>query len=121
MIPKIFKPEDFQINFSDKLWPSIHESMLLSNKSQSIFEAWIKNNSKVVYGKYDGPDYFVCSTVFDGTLNQDTHQALLINIEPIEQKECEHQSVIRDFGPKEINYKCESCNKYLKPKWEVIE
>jgi hypothetical protein len=54
-----------------------------------------------------------------------THKAILINIQPIEKKECEHGSIMitgwRDLnGGGEARYKCLNCEKVLKPTWEVI-
>jgi hypothetical protein len=55
----------------------------------------------------------------------DTHQALLIGIEPLEKKECEHEAQLvwsvmdRETGFKKVQ--CSKCGKKLKAKWEVAK
>lgn len=58
----------------------------------------------------------------------DTHQALLINIEEIKPKECEHEPMFKCNGIDDHSnafvfgrYECVKCGKKLKAKWEVTE
>jgi hypothetical protein len=100
MIPKIF----------------LTYQRLSSDRAQQIFEDWIRNNSKVVYGLKDTwviewqPDIY------------STHQALLICIEEIEKKECEHRGIHHKTRDASEGYHCILCGKDLKnPNWEAIE
>jgi hypothetical protein len=99
-IPKIFheKIYDVAIAFTPS-W------------AQQIFENWIKNNSKVVYGATKVYE----EIYFSGIKNiLDTHQALLICIEEIEKKECEHKNPGLDMASRSFWY-CKDCGKELKP------
>jgi hypothetical protein len=57
---------------------------------------------------------------FQNNSEPDTHTAILINIQPIEKKECEHGEVNREHG--QIVYRCGFCKERVRPRngWEVI-
>lgn len=89
-------------------------------KAQSIFEAGLKENGKVVYGSYD--DEKVIKVFGEIQTQGDTHTALLICIQEIEKK-CEHKKVkikealiIGEYG-----FECCDCGKKLKANWSVAE
>lgn len=86
----IFKPEDFA-SFTG--YPGLENlSNVISNMAEIIFNEWIRDNGKIVYShvprKFEG---FVETWVGDKAWVYQkivTHQAILVNIEPIEQ--CKH-------------------------------
>lgn len=53
----------------------------------------------------------------------DTHQALLVCIEELPKKECEHEGFVDAKGALHINWPpyCLKCGVKLKAKWEVAE
>jgi hypothetical protein len=122
MVPRIFKPGIFSGLFED-----MGDEIKAQNSAQAVFEDWIKNNSKVIYGT--AKDGIVYKEVyFSGIQNiQDTHKALLLCIEPIEKKECEHKKTVihqdaRPLFENTFHVYCANCEKKLKAKsWEVIE
>jgi len=75
-----FKSEDFNS------W-SKHPQTLTSLANQKL-NKWLEENAIKVTGNLNA---YGIAAVFDTSKNRDhTHQALLINIEPIEKKKCEH-------------------------------
>lgn len=77
-----FKPEDFDSN-----WTQSHKA------AQQIFDTWIKENGKAVYGrlypKNINEEGFDIGSIWNtSALTDTTHKALLINIELIEK--CTH-------------------------------
>lgn len=111
---KFFNAEDFAYSF---------EGRLTSTMARDLANAKLEREGRVVYGgKFclGGEWSFVSHNNVPPKTN--THKALLINIEPIEQ--CKHpaQKVIGMQGPGLIaEFKCE-CGVKVKPKgFEVIE
>lgn len=73
----------------------------------------VLGKAKVVYAHKNNIGNF---GTWSSELQDESHKALLIGVEPIEKKECEHK-------PKHYRFDeaiCE-CGKKLKAKWEVIE
>lgn len=85
----------------------------------------LQREAKVVYG---APFQSYCSTGFHEIKSKhDTHTGLLICVEEIERKPCEH-SVNIDSGGTMLEhekhiFKCNKCHKdiSLKWEWEVVE
>lgn len=121
MIPKIFKFGDF-VSASDQ---STH--ML----AQSIFEEWLKNNSKVVYSfttKYSQD--LQHWSYQDGDMRH-SHQALVVCIEEIAKKCVKHEPAVyitnagtidwNSCEPKDLKspkLKCKICGIRLRPVYE---
>lgn len=124
-IPKIFEPKDCDLTMYP---PAMDIKACWANRAQSIFETWLKENGKVVYGTVIQDRY-----LFHDHKDVDmlTHQALLINIQEIEKKdavECEHIllnfSMISDPKFKKLptpDGRCAICGKKLKATWSVVE
>jgi hypothetical protein len=114
----IFKPLDFNFTFPDS-------RQMAADEANRILTEWIEKNGVRVYGVIDpaeerGKDFIM------GTKNDkhDTHQAILINIEEIEKKPCEHEPTITSYlGTYDtIKPVCLYCGKKLRPtRWEVVE
>lgn len=93
------------------------DSMLGSTESQSIFEEWLKKNGKAVYASLDINGHFWSMTKH----TTDSHQALLVCIEEIEKKPCEHKNWRDQMGRDMRRYSCEDCGAKIRPiKFEVI-
>ena len=92
------------------------EFYLCSDVNKWLDQAYaILDKARVVYGD----DLVGGLGWFEQPGKTDMHKALLINVEPIEEKECRHELAnvvwIND------GFKCRHCGKKLKPTWEVIE
>ena len=113
-IPKIFKPEMF-CGGSNFVYGWAEDS---ANEAQEIFEKYVKEHGTVVCGTDDPRAAW---TQKAGTV--DTHQAVLLFIQPTEK--CEHIAAlekVRD-GPWNIGpFVCVKCGKRLRPvAWEEVE
>lgn len=119
-IPKIFKPEDFddEVEYEDDYW-----GVALFKKAQSIFEAWLKENGKVVYGqRYPGArasSWHDPAEEINGPPS--THHALLINIQEIEKKDHKCQPKYLETNSDYENQMTCACGKKLRVKYEVVE
>lgn len=113
--PQLFKPEDFPLS---ALSPAQGLPGASAKQAQEVFEKWLKENGKVVYGIPESN--FNRWQTF--TSSDDTHTGLLIMVEEIKPKECEHKEIL----PVIINAtgthsKCADCGKNMRIKWEVVE
>ena len=108
----IFKPEDFEPFYMDKKQLSDHASRILTE--------WIEKNGVKVYGV---PYQANCSTGFHEIKSQyDTHQAILIDIQEIEKKPCDHIFNLNygiDLVPQKAE--CKKCGFKLKANWIEVE
>lgn len=86
--------------------------------TQSIFEAWLKEHGKVVYGENSLNEGFVWS---EDTHPLDTHTALLINIQEIEKKKHECQPKYLETNSDYENQMTCACGKKLRVKYEAVE
>ena len=105
---KFFSASDFDIL---KQWSSAELAIMCNQK--------LARESKVVYGlkstKLDDQFYFS-----ESKDDADTHRALLVCVEEIECKPCEHDVVCHDLAHQ--SFVCRKCNKDMKPTgWEVVE
>ena len=111
----IFKPEDFEPFYMDKKQLSDHASRILTE--------WIEKNGVRVYGHYcdETPDSDFCCNKSKNSW--DTHQAILINIEEIEKKPCEHDPTVNyAFGIAEtMKPICRKCGVKLKATWSSAD
>lgn len=91
-----FKPEDFwtktmiqEYMGSDVSGKTVY-CFQAAIDAQQIFDAWIKENGKVVYGWFDGDGAcrFSELEIIGSDKGEATHKATLVNIEPIEK--CTH-------------------------------
>lgn len=108
-----FNADDFNFNF-------LAEREVAAEKAN----AKLQREGVVVYGD---PDDLWSKVLNDGG-SKDTHRALLINIEEIEKKPCEHEPQaellsIRDGKIFETRYKCSKCGVRLKATktWEEVK
>lgn len=90
----------------------------MADYAQDALDKHLESLPKVTGYVYPGTDCFM-----DDVETQDTHTAVLFNLEPIEKPECEHLKV--GFAHPNLGgyILCLMCNKHLKPKtgWEVIK
>lgn len=111
-----FTPEDFRLgnNFSRIYGEEI------SNTAQTVFDKWLNEQPKAsgymglskqwLFSQWDMPGH--------------THSARLIDIKPIEKKECNHDAYTsfidhKDYGKK---FMCVNCKNIIRPsKWEIVE
>lgn len=114
----IFKPEMFRPNRFDSV-----DSFV--NQANEILNQWLKENGVRVSGRRFEGVWEMNQMMFDQPKPNDTHKALLINIEPI--KECEHEPRLDfrsyEYDPNEspIITNCKKCKVQMKAKWEVCE
>lgn len=122
----IFKHSDFVINKMPVAEHNISVRSATDIANKKLNE-WIEKNGIKVFGQQGVySDNNNCLT--------DTHQALLICIEELPKKECEHEmeiiypiSVMRDNETNSIldyrrpNFRCAKCKAKLKVTWEIAE
>lgn len=134
-----FKPEDFHP--LSRVHGGIYQTMGEYEAMAHLANKLLEERSERVYGirRQPGSGCFIES----GPSVIDTHTALLINIEELPKKECEHEPdvyeakvswvggpydpSIKDFNRTEITSysqlvtsgKCKHCGLKLKAKWEV--
>lgn len=128
-IPEIFKPDNFMYYTTPESQDPLPGPERLARKAQSIFEEWLLQNGKIVYGEYAKMHLKTEIKPFYRYFGEHrehsslTHKALLVCIELI--KECEHKNYsINHEGTKAFItrswLKCEDCGAKLKPvKFEV--
>ena len=94
------------------------EFYLCSDVNKWLDQAYeILDKARAVYGD---PEDDYCFASFPGSPGeQDTHKALLINVETIEKKECKHKFV--KHSSNEETFMCLDCGKKLTPNWTVID
>lgn len=130
-----FEPGMFYLlNNKDATWaPSKQEQDMIARRAQYLFDKWLESQT-VFYGVKQDDDFWVLSATLNETT--DTHTARLIDIRPIEKKECEiHIPKIQSkqpvgIGSTDSGYHatalllgcsiiCSKCGKNLKPSnWE---
>lgn len=115
MIPKIFSSEQFvtllnynQALYIEKTAQSIFEAWL---KSENSMKKWIESSGEMIYSDEKGPWHNIKQ-------KSDTHQALLVSVEPIKNDACEHIVIMRDLS-KDPYFKCCECSKELN--FDIIE
>lgn len=128
-VPKIFDENNFNYNqYKNSLLPALE-------LAQSIFETWLKENSKVVYGEFEEDQSIRISGwhqwADNKTAEEDkeaTHQAFLVCIEPIAKPKCEkHEPVIYpkinndDLSYEDLIFKCKHCGVKLRPVYQECE
>lgn len=126
MKPLQFEPEDFH---GIQIWSKAtqHDCSAASRIAQKIYDEYVQS-LPVVYGHCTTEgDSFSRHYVVDASVGA-THQARLLNVEPIEKKECEHGPFwVGSLGfrfngeSSEIVASCHKCGVKLKAKWEVAE
>lgn len=113
-----FTPEDFE----DKHNPLSYMNAL-SDKVASIANAKLLSEGKVMFGVMgESRWHFYSSQQIPGKTPQDTHKALLINIEKIE--ECKHPVQRYEIQKSNVQFFCNNCGVELKLKpdsFEVLE
>lgn len=83
-----------------------------------------RRSATVVYGRNFDKDDWEYSTSRCSLKGGDTHRALLIDIEPIEKKECEHDPIWINKIPgwnhaPDSGAECRHCGVKLKATWEA--
>lgn len=116
-----FKPEDFKEHFGNTSDEEIYFITRIAN--YALVEMLLR--ATVVYGRMDT---FIFSP--NDLRDEDTHKALLINIEPIVKEPCKHEPeiIVQTFNLKQIghnyytlnlNPKCKHCGVYLVAEWKA--
>jgi hypothetical protein len=105
----------------DNCWLSKIESEAAAKLANSVLDKYRAEHGVVVYGRNATGHAFDSA----GPAYNDTHRALLIDIEPIEVKPCEHEPHINIFNHEDgitaISDSCKHCGIKLKAKWEPAE
>ena len=101
--PKIFPTLEFELDED-------------AEKAQELFEKWLKENGKVVYGsvtEVNGLHFY--GEPSKNKLAPDTHKAIIICVESLET--CEHKNVKtrQSQVSYQIVYSCSDCGKELVP------
>lgn len=117
-IPKIFTTEPYRKGM-----------VTITNEyAQHVFEIWLKENSKVVYG-FDNADQGFIFKEFNNSAINDT-KALVVCIGPIEKNKCEKHEPgeiiqydenghpLRSHGYSNV---CKNCGVKLRPVYEAYE
>lgn len=119
-----FEPSDF----TDQDIPCFSTPRKAADMANAKLDAWLAQ-AAVVYNHHTNNAWLASAS---GSTDENvmkfshTHRALLINIEPIEKKECEHEKVaivtesVMFKGTKPV-YKCINCQEYVKPVWTITE
>lgn len=114
----IFKPEDFnflRIRMNDSYE---HEAARRANEA---LERMLSECTVVYAGAAKDRAWFDYRTE-----KEDTHKAIIVNIEEIKPKVCEHEPKFIEgtgFGAKIVLYanECAKCGKKLEATWEEVE
>lgn len=116
-LKNLFEPEDFCFN-DDTVKRDLQSYLEQAAKqAQKVLDEYINANAKRVYNwtNANSPDWHLNK----GFSNEPTHQALLLEIEEIEKKKCEHIAVCNDRTGYII--RCGGCYKWIEPSgWKVI-
>lgn len=111
-----FTPEDFKglplVDCTQEQY--CHLADKANAKLDEYRKTWVK-----VYGNDNGTSEHWAKQEWPGH----THQAYLVDIEPIEKKECEHRPIPLDENAPYCRQKweCMECGKKLKAKWEAVD
>lgn len=109
----LFKPEHFVRSGAQDNWAG----KAIAGNADKILNEWLEREGKVVYGLKC--DYGWLWRDKAGIAN-DTHQAILIDIKPIEKKKCEHKKV--ESGAYSWQFNCKDCGRLVKATgWTEIE
>lgn len=123
----LFKPEDFYGIDLEQYGRAISPEEACEMAQSILNEALDK--AVRVYGHFDGKTFHVPDSKLglkSGTANPDTHQALLVAIEELAKKECEHEGVEKSLGTVLTTYPsqhltgffCKHCGVKLVARWE---
>lgn len=108
-----FTAEDFITATSEPQTP--HSVAELANLK-------LQREATVVYGSANHNKAIFNWEVFGGDDGEHTHRALLICVEEIEKKPCEHEPVTAFHGSDDCFIPaCRKCGVKLKAKWEVVD
>lgn len=117
---KIFKDGYVSHNAGD-MWEPASRVDDLAN----IANAKLQREGKVVYGwpiDIEKSSHKMWSSELDVYTDEATHRALLINIEELPKKNCEHVGYIAGDEYEGHFFECEKCGKTLKPTaWSVCD
>ena len=110
---QFFKPDDFDFQ-KDPLTYFVITAKFLADFCNDKLEA----EALRVYGWID-------SQTWSGRHTDNTHTALLIDIQPLKKEPCEHEPMLlsechSEMPPLTI-YNCRHCGAKLKAKWEAAE
>lgn len=114
-----FVPADFKWGAVTKI-PLVEAAHLANRRLAEM----LSEHAIVVYGAmgYQGREWSTLQrsdkgrTLIPSNFINDTHRALLINVEEIEKKVCEHKPEVNAFNL----FRCEHCKVPIKPKWEAV-
>lgn len=114
MTPFKFTPDDFNPNdFLDK--------QSAANIANAKLELWLKSAVKVYGASGDGEPVTWYADHYGLTKNiTNTHSALLIGIEKLEKKVCEHLTLQYNTNNPLNTVKCVGCGAKLKATWSEI-
>lgn len=109
----LFKPANFNNLIADRSYPQVQED---AAKLAQYFLNKALDQAVRVYGTNNGTwNVEDCS---DDTLNPDTHQALLVQIEELPKKECAHEARGNGHWSNPWTNKCKHCGVKLVARWE---
>lgn len=108
---KFFKPEYFNSIVGEYNSKEETLEILADIANRILTERGVR-----VYGHEDSRGYVMCSSSFP----ENTHQALLVCIEELPKKECEHAPIITlKNAPSDLDdWACSKCGAKLRAKWE---
>ncbi len=106
----IVTPEDF-----DSCWFDERSKAEISEIANTKLKEWLDKNSQTVY---------ICDknlkTIHFVEPVDATHKGLLICVEELPKKECEHNNA-HSLSNKPFYWSCQDCGKMLRIKFEVVE
>lgn len=120
-----FEPKDFAPHGA--ITPQRADSFNCSldymcDRANAKLDGWRKEATVVLGASGDGEPI----TWYNENIKDSTHRALLIDIEPIEKKPCEHEPMWSNKIPgwnhaPESDAECRHCGAKLKARWEAAE
>jgi len=121
---EIFKPEDFNSVYSAPA--AANSTGVMALIANEILNQWLSQQTKVT-GEYSESMFGKGVHQWNAMLHaKDTHQAILINIHPIEKEPCKHEPKFTEgngFGASIVlgNNECRFCGIKLKATWSADE
>jgi hypothetical protein len=116
-----FKPEDFD-EYTKGSYPlGMTDNAAIAYFAQRIYDEHLESLPKV-YGWPGSRNENYWHKILESYDDKPTHTALLINIEELPKKECEHKIVSQqnDWGN---DFRCVDCKAFVRPKngWEKCD
>lgn len=114
-LKNLFKEDDFE---------SVDRREDAHKKAQQILDQYIEENGVEIFGKVTGDklkDWNYAWTVISAKSQEHTHVGILIDIQEIQKKQCEHKEAVYVEDQDKTWFKCRDCGKPVKAKgWEGV-